>query len=272
MSRKTTASRKKTEQGRAESPAESKSVSSPTPVTKTRRPASAAAERSAPAPEPAPDPKPSEAAPSPSPAEEAKRRDLKSMVNAADLWQKLCRIELRRIRFHRAPSWLTGLLRHRPSGLEIMVGLLILVATIMVGLQLFGSRARRHPTPAVLSRSDSRKVPPGVVQVLNTLERNAQEDRRTVSRIEAMLNGMRLQFYSLRKTIQSRSSAPTPAAGSPGSAASARPEAPPPIPPVAARPSAAPDRRLIDLEIRLDELARKVQALQKRLGRTGRPR
>jgi hypothetical protein len=296
--RKTTASKKKAETGRQGSPGESEPVSSPTPVTTTRtstpspvessapasqkksnrkqaapetgNAAAPPAERSAPAPEessnreqaaPGPD------SAGPSPAEEDKRPGPLAKIDRAGLWQKI-----RRIKIPRPPSWLTGLLRHRPSGLEIMVVVLIVLAAIMVGLQLFGSRPRLHPTPAVLSRSDSRKVPPGVVLVLNTLERNAQVDRRTLSRLEAMLNGLRIQFHSLRKTVQSRQSAPSPAAGSPGTTAPSVAPAPPALPPVASPSSAAPDRRLIDLEIRLDELTRKVQALERRLGRTRRPR
>ncbi len=207
----------------------------------------------------------------PPPAEGAKKQRPPIKIDVADLWQKV-----RQIKIPRPPSRLKGLLRHRPSGLEIMVGLLIIVAGIMVAVELFGSQPRLHPTPAVLSRSDIHKVPPGVVRVLNTLERNAQVDRRTISRLEAQLNGLRLQFDGLRDLIKSRLSTPPPAAGSPGttapSVAPAPPEPPPAVPPAASRPAARPDRRLTDLEIRMDELTRQVEALKKRLGRTRRPR
>jgi hypothetical protein len=171
---------------------------------------------------------------------------------------------------------LSGLIKHRPSGLEMLVGVLIIVAAIMVGMQLFGSQPRRQPTPAVLSRSDARQVPPGLIKILNNLERNAQVDRRTVSRLETRLDRIRIELATIRSMIESRFKASSPRAGSPSTApptaSPARPEAPPAVPPSASGSSPAPDRRLIDLEIKLDELARRIKFLEKRLGRSGRPR
>ncbi|MBU1740312.1 MAG: hypothetical protein KKC37_02125, partial [Proteobacteria bacterium] len=100
------------------------------------------------------------------------------------------------------PSWAKDLFRLRPSGLETLVILLIIVAAIMVAAQLFSGGEKPQASPGALSQRAQRRLPPSLIQAINALERNAQADRRIISRLQGRLDSLKMQISDLKDLIK----------------------------------------------------------------------